>query len=85
MTFPQLQKGVTDRLGVNNTWIETLSENARQNLSTGYWDQDVVPYWFNGGVFINGAGSALSSTRELLTLVKILMAPEEKLLRRRSH
>jgi len=77
-SFPALQKDVTDRLGMDNTWIE-IPEEARVNLSTGYLDQDAVPHWFDGGLFINGAGSTLSSTRDLLTWIELLMSPEEKL------
>lgn len=77
-SFPLLQRERLQRLGLDDTWIE-LPEEARQNLSTGYRVQEQAPYWFDGGLFINGGGSTLSSARDLLTLVEVLMSPEEKL------
>jgi CubicO group peptidase (beta-lactamase class C family) len=77
-TFPLLQRELLQRLGLDDTWIE-LPEEARQNLSTGYRNQEQTPYWFDGGLFINGGGSTLSSVRDMLTLVEVLMSPKEKL------
>lgn len=76
-TFPALQKNLTNRLGMNDTWIE-IPEEARENLSTGYNGLDEVPYWFDGGLFIDGAGSTVSSTRDLLTWIELLMSPNDE-------
>ena len=75
-TFPVLQKSLTEQLSMNNTWIESLPETARVRLSTGYSGSSPTPYWFDGGYFINGAGSSLCSVNDLCRLVEVLVAPD---------
>jgi serine-type D-Ala-D-Ala carboxypeptidase/endopeptidase len=80
-TFSELQKIVTDRLGMDNTWIvsaaSSLPENVQdaQWLSSGYNEGKSVPYWFDGGLYIDGAGSTLSSAKDLLRWIELLMDP----------
>jgi len=75
-SFPELQKALTDRLGMNNTWIETIPQMELAHLSTGYLRSSPTPYWYDGGLFINGAGSTVSSARDLCRRVETLMSPD---------
>ena len=77
-TFPELQKSLTDILGMTSTFAGTLQgdESARSRLSTGYIGTSPAPYWYDGGYFIDGAGSTLSSASDLCQLVEALMSPD---------
>jgi CubicO group peptidase (beta-lactamase class C family) len=72
-----LQKTVTDRLGMNNTWIVTTASSLPGNvsLSSGYIKGEHVAHWFDGGLYIDGAGSTLSSAKDLLRWTELLMDP----------
>lgn len=76
--FAELQKSVTDRMGMNNTWIvpnaTSLPTNVQETLlSSGYVQGRRMPHWFGGGLFINGAGSTLSSAKDLARWMELLM------------
>ncbi|NNE92621.1 MAG: beta-lactamase family protein, partial [Verrucomicrobiales bacterium] len=73
-TFPELQKSVTDRLGMQDTWIE-LPEEKRSVLATGHLRGVEIPYWFDGGLYINGAGSTVSTAVDLCAYLEALMGP----------
>jgi D-alanyl-D-alanine-carboxypeptidase/D-alanyl-D-alanine-endopeptidase len=77
MSYPALQKSWTDRLALNSTWAGSLPNSLLPNLSTGYRNDHVVPHWYDGGIFIDGAYSTVSSTSDLLTLVERYLAPDE--------
>lgn len=83
LEFPALRRELTNRLGLQNTWIglsaEELPAVAKQNLSTGHQGDDVVSHRFDGGLFIDGSGGTLSSTSDLLEFVEVLMSPKERL------
>ncbi|KAL3915787.1 MAG: hypothetical protein SGILL_005481 [Bacillariaceae sp.] len=80
-SFPSLQNELTTRLGLNDTGIGSPANGTsrQENLSAGYRTYGEVPYWYDGGLFIDGAGSTLSSTRDLLSLAEVFMSPEVKL------
>lgn len=76
--FDELQKNLTDRMGMNNTWIvpdvSSLPLEVRESLlSSGYDQGRKMPYWFNGGLYIDGAGSTLSSAKDLIQWVELLL------------
>jgi CubicO group peptidase (beta-lactamase class C family) len=77
MSYPALQRSWTDRLALNSTWAGSLPNSLLPNLSTGYRGDHVVPHWYEGGLFIDGAGSTVSSTSDLLTLVEGYLAPDK--------
>ena len=72
--FPDLQKELTDQLGMYNTWIESLPEAvSKDHLSTGSITGVAVPHWYDGGIMINGAGSTLSSGNDLSRYLEQVM------------
>lgn len=76
--FDELQKNLTDRMGMNNTWIvpdvSSLPLEVRESLlSNGYDQGRKMPYWFNGGLYIDGAGSTLSSAKDLMQWAELLL------------
>lgn len=77
MSYPALQKSWTDRLALNSTWAGSLPNSLLPNLSTGYRGDHVVPHHYDGGIAIDGAGSTVSSTSDLLTLVERYLAPDK--------
>jgi D-alanyl-D-alanine-carboxypeptidase/D-alanyl-D-alanine-endopeptidase len=77
--FPDLQKAMTDRLNMTNTYIETVpSDVALSRLSTGYImpGSKPAPYMYDSGLFLNGPGSTVSSTTDLLQFVETLLATD---------
>jgi serine-type D-Ala-D-Ala carboxypeptidase/endopeptidase len=74
--FPELQQDVCTRLELTNTWIQ-LPESERGRLLTAHsWGLE-TPHWFDSGLFIDGAGSTLSSPAEMLNYLELCLHPDE--------
>eukprot|EP00934_Nitzschia_sp_Nitz4_P001760 Nitzschia sp. Nitz4//scaffold60_size111251//101942//103231//NITZ4_004164-RA/size111251-processed-gene-0.44-mRNA-1//-1//CDS//3329555615//1760//frame0 len=76
-TFPEIQQEMTDRLGMEHTYIGHFPNSMKAELATGYmFGTTEAPYWYDSGIYIDGAGSTLSTINDLLQYVEAFMDPE---------
>lgn len=55
----------------STNYDDSTGTSLLQRLSTGYsphYPKEEMPYWYDGGIFIDGAGSTVSSASDLLSL-----------------
>jgi hypothetical protein len=66
---------------MNNTYVETIPTDAMvAHLTTPYSMPNArqAPYWYDEGLFINGAGSTVSSATDLLQWIEAIFAAAEQ-------
>lgn len=74
--FAELQEGVCQQLGLSNTWIRLPDSERGRLLNAHSWGNE-TPHWFDSGLFIDGAGSTLSSPTDMLNYLEFCLHPEK--------
>jgi|GEM_PF-1867867 len=75
-SFPKLQQDLVGRFGLTNTFIELPADLKGRLLAGHRWGLETA-YWYDSGVYIDGAGSTLSSVDDMLGYLEFSMNPKQ--------